>query len=104
VAPEFWPSLIHDLWNLVPADSRYNAHTKRDLLPSAGRLGVARPILAETYGFYLASPSLASVLLEDASLRFAELERKGTSPYILADAVVAYVARVAEARQIRRFP
>lgn len=39
-----WP--WGDLWNVVPADSRINRHSKRGLLPSAAALGAASERLA----------------------------------------------------------
>ena len=35
----------NELWNLVPSDPKFNSHQKRDLLPTAKRLAIARPHL-----------------------------------------------------------
>lgn len=93
----------NELWNLVPSDPSFNSHQKRDRLPTAERLAIARPHLEETYIRYGGSSALEAVLKEDAALRFSRVQSDWTFALGLAGAVVDLVEEVAELRNLARF-
>ena len=93
----------NELWNLVPSDPQFNSHQKRDRLPTAKRLEIARPHLETTYRCYGSDRKLATVLAEDASSRFARVQLDTTFAVGLASAVVDLVEEVAELRNLARF-
>ncbi len=43
----------NELWNLVPSDEYFNAHTKRARMPTESRMASATFHLAQTYGLYM---------------------------------------------------
>lgn len=94
---------INELWNLVPADPRFNQHTKRDRLPTAERLGRAQDALALAYTHYLIPTALARALRDDVAARFALLPTHEPSPRALAAAVTQYVNQIAMLRNLVRF-
>lgn len=94
---------INELWNLVPADRRFNTHVKRDRLPSRERLTRARPHLLSTYASYLTMPSLARALGEDTAVRFGVMGPADDLAAPLSTAVVRYLDQVAESRSVARF-
>jgi hypothetical protein len=95
---------MNDLWNLVPADQWFNQHRKRDRLPSATALIAATARLELAYANYAGQPDLAHALSRDVQGRFSALgaDQAGSAPAI-AGAVVAYLAELAQARNIARF-
>jgi hypothetical protein len=94
---------INELWNLVPADARFNRHEKRDLLPAAERLHTALPRLATTYGHYLTQPATATLLRSDLAGRFAGQLTGEASGREVAETVAGYLQQVAVTRVVRRF-
>lgn len=95
---------INELWNLVPADPRFNSHHKRDRLPSPARLARALPHLAGTYRRYTGEQDLGRALREDVALRFAALPRDPDRyPLAVADAAAGFIERLAAARNLPRF-
>lgn len=92
---------INELWNLVPADSYFNQHRKRNRLPSQEVLERALSGLSGTYAHYQTSAQLASVLAQDVAGRFASSGLH--APRDIAQAVSRFVGAVAEARNLARF-
>lgn len=70
---------INELWNLVPADARFNSHVKGNRLPSPQRLQQAVPRLALAYGHYQASTLLDRAMRDDVRVRFAGVEAADTA-------------------------
>lgn len=93
----------NELWNLVPSDPQFNSHQKRDRLPTSQRLESARPHLEKTYQRYKGASKLATVIAEDATLRFSRIQLDTTFAVRLASSVVALVEEVAELRNLARF-
>ena len=93
----------NELWNLVPSDPKFNSHQKRDRLPNSERLEIARPHLEQTYRRYGDTLKLATVLTEDAALRFSRIQLDATFAVGLADAVLDLVEEVAGLRNLARF-
>lgn len=97
---------VNDLWNLVPADARFN-NRKRDLLPSTDRLTAALPRIAHAYTHYLDAGALRPVLRESARLRFSEVERVSDDPAVFAPALALatgrFIEHVASTRNVARF-
>jgi hypothetical protein len=93
---------INEMWNLVPADPKFNTHIKRDRLPTLERLSRAEPLLANTYRHYLTLPTLAQALADDVLLRFS-MRSSGASAQSVAATVMHFIASVAEARNVARF-
>lgn len=93
---------INELWNLVPADPKFNSHVKRDRLPTIERLQQAQPYFELAYSQYNASKSLSHVLQEDAAIRFSRL-RQDLFAASLAHAVADFIGQVAETRNLSRF-
>jgi hypothetical protein len=95
---------LNEIWNLVPADRRFNQRTKRDRLPTDAALRDARPVLAETYARYLASPSLGQAVRDDAAARFSTVRQSASEfPSSLAAAVEQFVARMRDGRGVATF-
>ncbi len=93
---------INELWNLAPADPKFNSHKKRDRLPTIDKLQKARPHLIGTYNNYINSEHLWSALQEDVSVRFANVSN-GNYSILLADAVIRLINIIAESRNVQRF-
>lgn len=94
----------NELWNLVPADRRFNQHVKRDRLPSRQKLAAAAPKLAIAYGHYAASGTMARTLTDDVAGRFSTVPAASPDfPEFLTAAVVRFVDAVAAARNLPRF-
>ncbi|BAS60327.1 hypothetical protein NIES2135_64460 (plasmid) [Leptolyngbya boryana NIES-2135] len=93
---------INELWNLVPADPKFNSHVKRDRLPTIERLQQAQPYFELAYSQYSASESLSDVLREDAEIRFSQLQQDLFAAS-LAHAVADFIEQVAETRNLSRF-
>jgi hypothetical protein len=53
---------INELWNLAPADRRFNQHVKRDRLPSHDLLLAAAPRQQLAYHHYVSSSPLGDAL------------------------------------------
>lgn len=60
-----------ELWNLVPSDGYFNAHTKRAKMPTPSRLAAATRRLARSYELYMGSRALKEALRSDLKGRFA---------------------------------
>ncbi len=93
---------INELWNLIPADPKYNSHVKRGKLPSHEKLHRAKPHLELAYAHYEVSKSLSKALHEDVVIRFAMIQHN-SFPQGVAEAVVNLIERVAESRNLARF-
>jgi len=91
---------FHELWNLVPADPRFNQHRKRARLPGDAALRRAEPRLAATYASYARAAELDRALRADVELRFA---RAAPGPEDVARAVVDLVTNIADSRNLARF-
>ena len=92
---------VNDLWNLAPADREFQQHVKRDRLPSAARIEMARPHLSTTYGHYLTSGDLGGLLRQGVGLRFAGADPE--RPADIADAALRFIAHVAATRNVATF-
>ena len=91
----------NELWNLVPSDGYFNAHTKRARMPSPSRMASARLRLTQTYGLYMSSRTLGQALRADLRERFS------LSPISEAQEIAETVTRatlaIADARGVARF-
>ena len=94
---------VNELWNLVPADPRFNQHVKRDRMPSPDRLRKALPHLEGSYDQYLRSPDLAGALRDDVQIRFTELQTDALSARDVSLAAVQFIDQVARVRNLARF-
>ena len=94
---------VNELWNLVPADPRFNQHVKRERIPTRNRLQNALPLLAEVYEKYLLSPTLAQAVRDDVNIRFADLGATGRFTMDVAGAAVRFIDQIASVRNIARF-
>jgi hypothetical protein len=95
---------INELWNLVPSDPHFNAHVKRDRLPTLERLARARPHLELAYSNYGRLPSLSKAIREDVGVRFSTVRPTDPDfPCAVATAVVNYIDRVGYCRNLSRF-
>lgn len=92
----------NELWNLVPADPKFNSHIKRDRLPSLTRLEQAKPYIELTYKHYQNSKSLSIALQEDAVRRFTIREAR-LLPHQLTASVTKFIQTVAEFRNLAQF-
>jgi hypothetical protein len=91
---------FHELWNLVPADARFNMHGKRARLPGSDALLRAAPRLEHTYTVYDASVGLSRALRDDVSVRFT---RADATPRGLTASVTSLIESIAAARNVARF-
>jgi hypothetical protein len=95
---------INELWNLVPAEPKFNSHIKRDRLPTLEKLRQAQPHLELAYRHYSTSNLLLVALQEDVEVRFSTVFPSTASfPLDLASAVVDLIDIVAESRNLARF-
>jgi hypothetical protein len=92
---------INELWNLLPADPKFNSHQKRDRLPSFTRLQTAQPYLELAYQHYGSSSLLSIALQEDIVIRFSN--SGSMIPKTLAIAVVNLLETIASSRNLARF-
>jgi hypothetical protein len=92
---------INELWNLLPADPKFNSHQKRDRLPSFTRLQTAKPYLELAYQHYGSSSLLSTALQEDIVIRFSN--SGSMIPQTLAIAVVNLLETIASSRNLARF-
>jgi hypothetical protein len=94
---------INEMWNLIPADRSFNQHTKRERLPSSGRLDQAHPILASTYEKYGHSENLRLAFEEDIYGRF-RLTQSGESLNVnVATEVCRYVSTLSRSLNLAEF-
>jgi hypothetical protein len=93
---------INELWNLAPTDRQFNQHVKRDRLPSHELLLAAAPRLEHTYQHYSRSRLLDDALRQDVAARFTRAYTAG-DPRTITAAVVDFLDRAAEARNLARF-
>jgi hypothetical protein len=91
----------NELWNLVPADPRFNAHIKRTRIPTAARMRNSLPLLSRTYANYALSPTLGPALDTDLAMRFAPSDV--STPEEVASTVAGAALSIAEARRLDRF-
>ena len=91
----------NELWNLVPADGYFNAHTKRARMPTASRMVSATLRLAQTYGLYMGSQNLGQALRLDLRERFALSPI--SEPKEIAETVAGATLAIADARSVARF-
>ena len=91
----------NELWNLVPADARFNSHVKRARMPTSPRMAEASLRLARTYDLYTKSPVLKDALGADLEERFALAPVAG--PKDIAAAVAKATLSIANARGVERF-
>jgi hypothetical protein len=95
---------INELWNLVPSDSYYNSHNKRDRLPSSAKMAKATSILSDTYKTYLSSKTMSPILQEDVTLRFSTVDFSQLSvENEIARVTSDFILKIAEARNVPRF-
>jgi len=95
---------INELWNLVPAEPKFNSHIKRDRLPTLEKLRQAQSHLELAYRHYSTSNLLLVALQEDVEVRFSTVSPSTVSfPLALASAVVDLIDIVAESRNLARF-
>jgi hypothetical protein len=91
----------NELWNLVPSDGYFNAHTKRAKMPTPSRMAAATLRLARTYELYMGSQALKEALRSDLKGRFALSPID--EPEEVAQAVSEATLSIAGARGIERF-
>jgi hypothetical protein len=91
---------FHEMWNLVPADARFNMFEKRARLPGSDALSVAAPRLQRTYEAYVRSPELGRALRDDVTSRFSGAAGDPRSAVV---AVTDLIESIALARNVARF-
>jgi hypothetical protein len=91
----------NELWNLVPSNEYFNAHTKRARMPTASRMASATLHLAQTYGLYMGSQTLEQALRSDLRERFALSPI--SEPKEIAETVAGATLAIAKARSVERF-
>ncbi len=91
----------NDLWNLVPSDEYFNAHTKRARMPTTSRMARAWPHLTHTYDLYMGSRTLGQALKSDLRERFALSPI--SEPREIAGTVAEAALAIANARAVERF-
>lgn len=91
----------NELWNLVPSDSQFNQHNKRDKIASQEKLEKARPMLEGTYNKYLLHKDLSIALQHSAQSRFGTFADLNTS--LLSTSVTEMIAKVGDMRNVARF-
>ncbi len=91
---------FHELWNLVPADARFNRERKRARLPTRETLDRAVPLLASIYRAYSREPDLDRALRADVALRFTGAP---AAPDAIARSVADLTESIATLRDIARF-
>jgi hypothetical protein len=91
----------NELWNLVPSDEYFNAHTKRARMTTARRMAWATLHLAQTYGLYMGSHTLGQALNSDLRQRFAPSQIG--EPEDIAEVVAGATLTIADARSVARF-
>lgn len=91
----------NELWNLVPSNEYFNAHTKRARMPTASRMTSATLLLAQTYGLYMGSQTLGQALRSDLRERFALSPI--SKPKEIAETVAGATLAIADARSVERF-
>jgi len=99
---------MNELWNLAPSDPHFNAHQKRDRLPSSQRLARALPHLTHTYANYMTSRQLAGVINEDVNGRFSTVPQlisqdRLSFPLAVSQVVGNFLNDVAVSRNLARF-
>ena len=94
---------INELWNLVPADAIFNRNKKRDRLPAALTLEVARPRLMIAYENYLTSESMGKILHQDALMRFNGRISNSDLSGSLANCAMQFITIVAKSRNLASF-
>ncbi|HEY9811306.1 MAG TPA: HNH endonuclease domain-containing protein [Halomicronema sp.] len=93
---------INELWNLVPANPKFNSHIKRDKLPSPKRLEEAKPHIELAYKHYQNSKALSIALQEDTAVRFTIMQGV-LVPYQLTQLVTQFIQTVADFRNLPQF-
>ena len=91
----------NELWNLVPSDGYFNAHTKRARVSTPVRMNSATLPLAQTYGLYMGSQTLGPALRADLQERFALSPIGG--PREIAETVAGVTLAIADARSVALF-
>jgi hypothetical protein len=91
----------NELWNLVPSDGYFNAHTKRARVSTPVRMRSATLPLAQTYGLYMGSQNLGQALKSDLGERFALSPI--SEPKEIAETVAGATLAIADARSVARF-
>ena len=95
---------INELWNLVPSDSYFNSHGKRDRLPTLAKMAQATPILSDTYKKFLGSKTMSPILREDVSMRFATVDfSQSKLENEIARVTSDFILKIADARNLPRF-
>jgi hypothetical protein len=90
----------NELWNLVPSDEHFNAHTKRARMPSPSSMDAAKPRLVRTYDLYMGTQALEAALRSDLQRRFTLSPI--SKPQEVAEAVARTTLAIADARGVER--
>ena len=97
----------NELWNLVPADPRFNQQTKKERMPSSERVQKAYEPVVLAYTHYHSSKSLAKVLEQDTAIRFSFSDevKFGRADFArrLATVSLNFTRQIAEARNLAEF-
>jgi hypothetical protein len=91
---------FHEMWNLVPADARFNMFEKRARLPGTDALSSAAPRLQSAYEAYGRSADLGRALHDDVTARFSGAAGDPRSAVV---AVTDLIETIALARNVARF-
>ena len=94
---------INEMWNLVPADAKFNRHKKRNRMPGKAALELARPRMLRSYENYIHSESLAEALQKDALMRFDGKVKTTNFSESLVTCAVGFIQTVAKARNVASF-
>ncbi len=90
---------LHELWNLVPSDERFNMHVKRHRLPGRQAMQEGLRHIAATFSTYGSQADLSRAFAEDVAVRFSI----PSDPWPVAHALDQLVEGMADARNLERF-
>ena len=95
---------VNELWNLVPSDPKFNSDKKRDRMPGKHVLDKAQPYLIDTYQIYQFDNALQAALIEDAVLRFSQIQPNNRDfTNNLSGAVINLISQMTTARNLATF-
>ena len=91
---------INELWNLVPSESEFNRHLKRDRMPDLSWQPVMRQRLPYIYELYSANPHLHQTLIRGVRHRFPQAIESAQD---LSEVAIELIFAVAESRNTPTF-
>ncbi|MFC6619546.1 HNH endonuclease domain-containing protein [Deinococcus radiophilus] len=91
---------INELWNLVPSESEFNRHLKRNRMPDLSWEPVMRQRLPHIYELYSANPHLHQTLIRGVRHRFPQAIENAQD---LSEVAIELIFAVAESRNTPTF-